>query len=81
MVLMQAAGKVAGEHKHEKHNNSCDLKSSIVSDASSGNEGNANPDSEDPPWEPWTKWVEMQQEFDSLMAAIKGAQKAPQKPP
>ena len=46
-----------------------------------GNEGNTDPDPEAPPWEHWANWNEMQQQFDSLMAAVKGAQKAPQKPP
>ena len=43
--------------------------------------GNTNPDSEASAQEPKAKWVEMQQQFDSLMAAVKGAQKALQKPP
>ena len=56
-------------------------KSSIVNDASLGNEGNTHPDPKDPTWEPWVKWVEIQQQFDSLMTAVKGAQNTLQKPP
>ena len=81
MVLIQAARKAEGEHKQEKHNNSCASKSGVVTDAPMGNEENTNPDSEATAQEPWAKWIEMQQQFDSSMAAVKGAQKALQKPP
>ena len=33
------------------------------------------PDPKAPMWESWAKWVEMQQQFNSLIVAVKGAQK------
>ena len=81
MVLMEAARKAEGEHKQERHNNSCASKSSLFSHGPADNEGNTNPDSGAPTQEPWVKWVELQQQFNSLMAAVTGVQKALQKPP
>ena len=52
---MQAARKAEGEHKQEKHNNSCGSKSGVLSDVLMGHEGNTNPDSRAPTWKPWTK--------------------------
>ena len=76
MVLMWAARKPEGKHKQEKHNNSCcqyASKSGIVNDVLLGNDGNTNPDPEVPPLqEPWAKWIEVQQQFDSLIATAKG---------
>ena len=70
-----------GEHEQEKHNNSCASKSGVVGDACMGNEGNTNPYCTASTGEPCAKWVEMQQQLNSLKAAVKGAQKALQKPP
>ena len=84
MVFMWAARKSEGEHEQEKHSNFyCQYasKSDIISDVPLGNEGNTNPNPEVPPQEPWAKWIEMQQQFDSLMATAKGAQNTPQNPP
>ena len=81
MVLMWAARKAEGEHKQEKHNYSCASKSGMVNDVLLGNEGNTKPDPEDPSRETCTKWVEVQQQFDSSMEAVKVAQNALQKPP
>ena len=78
---MWVAGNAEDKHEQEKHNNSYACKPGIDSDGPISNEGNTNHDSKASTWEPWEKWVEMQQQFDSLLAAIKGAQKAPQKHP
>ena len=80
MVLIWAARKAEGENEQKIHNNSCTSKAGMVSDVPMGNEGNTDPDPEPSPQEPWVKWVEMQQQFNSLMVAVKGAQNAPQKP-
>ena len=72
------ARKAEGEHKQEKHDNSCASKSGIVSEVPSIQEGNTNPDSKAPTHEPRSKWVEMQQQ---LMVAVKEAQSAPKKTP
>ena len=80
MVVMQAARKADGEHEQEKHNNSCGSEVSVVSDVPSCNEGNTEPEPKAPSQEPWAKLIEMQQQFYYLMAAVKGAQNAPQKP-
>ena len=55
MALMQAARKAEGEHKQEKHNNSCASKFGVGSDVLMGNEGNTNPDPKAPTQEPWEK--------------------------
>ena len=81
MVLMWPARKAEGECEQEKHINSCASKSGIVNDVPSDYEGNTNPDPRNPPWEPCAKWAEMQQQFFSLMATVKGAQNAAQRHP